>query len=198
MNDPQRRKDDDIDQSKLELLVELQIHQTELNMQNQELREAQQQLEESRNHYADLYDFAPVGYLSVDSAGNIRSINLTATILLGKDRAFLIDKPFIACFAHIDQQSFYHYLQGIFNHPREKATLDLKISDTQNKLRFFHLESIANDDNNMCHMIISDISHLQETIEKNRQLLSENRRLMKELFRLQEKERRTLAWAGKE
>ncbi len=194
MNDAHRRKDDDIDKSKLELLVELQIHQIELNMQNQELREAQQQLEDSRNHYADLYDFAPVGYLTVDKTGNIRSINLTGTILLGKNRAFLIGKPFTACFAHIDQQSFYYYLQGIFNHPREKATLDLKIRDAQNQLRFFHLESTANDDNNMCRIIMSDMSQLQETVENNCELLSENRRLMKELFRLQEKERRTLAY----
>jgi len=193
MNDAHRRKDDDIDQSKPELLMELQAHQIELNMQNQELREAQQQLEDSRNHYADLYDFAPVGYLSVDKTGNIRSINLTGTILLGKDRTYLIGKPFIACFTDIDQQSFYHYLQGIFNHPREKATLDLKIRDAQNQLRFFHLESTADDDNNMCRIIISDISQLQEAVDNNRELLRENRRLIKEQFLLQEKERRTLA-----
>ncbi|AEJ01983.1 PAS/PAC sensor signal transduction histidine kinase [Nitrosomonas sp. Is79A3] len=193
MDNEHRRKDDDISHSKLELLVELQIHQTELEMQNLELKEAQQQLEESRNHYADLYDYAPVGYLTVDQTGDIRSINLTGASLLGKERALLIGRQFIACFSYIDHQAFFHYLHDIFNNPN-KVTLDLKIGNTQNQFRFIHLESIADYDNNLCRMILSDISQLREAIDGNRELLNENRRLMKELFRIQEKERRTLAY----
>ncbi len=193
MDSKHRRSDDVISNSKLELLVELQVHQTELEMQNLELKEAQQQLEESRNHYADLYDYAPVGYLTLDKTGDIRSINLTGASVLGKERAFLIGKPFIACFSHIDHQVFLQYLHDIFNNP-SKATLDLKISDAQNRIRFIHLESKADADNNMCRMIMSDISQLKEAIVSNLELLTENRRLMKELFRTQEKERRTLAF----
>ncbi len=193
MDSKHRRSDDVISNSKLELLVELQVHQTELEMQNLELKEAQQQLEESRNHYADLYDYAPVGYLTLDKTGDIRSINLTGASVLGKERAFLIGRPFIACFSHIDHQAFLQYLHDIFNNP-SKATLDLKISDAQNRIRFIHLESKADADNNMCRMIISDISQLKEAIVSNLELLTENRRLMKELFRTQEKERRTLAF----
>lgn len=192
MNNERRRNDDDICHSKLELLLELQIHQTELEMQNLELKEAQQQLEESRNHYADLYDYAPVGYLTLDQTGDIRSINLTGASLLGKERTFLIGRPFIACFSYIDQQAFSHYLHDIFNNS-SKSTLDLKVGNAQNQSHFFHLESTL-DDNNMCRMIVSDISQLKDTAEDNRKLLSENRRLMKELFRIQEKERRTLAY----
>ncbi len=192
MDNEHRRKDDDISHSKLELLVELQIHQAELEMQNLELKEAQQQLEESRNHYADLYDYAPVGYLTLDKTGNILSINLTGASLLGKERAYLIDKPFISCFSHIDHQDFFHYLHCIFNRLCS-GTFDLKVSDAQNRIRFIHLESIADIDNKTCRMTLSDISQLKKTIDNNRKLLSENRRLMKELFRIQEKERRTLA-----
>lgn len=193
MDNDHRRIDDDISHSKLELLIELQIHQTELEMQNLELKEAQQQLEESRNHYADLYDYAPVGYLTVDQTGNIRSINLTGASLLEKERALLIGKPFITCFSHIDHQAFFHYLHDIFNNS-DKATLDLKVVNAQNHSRFIHLESIADDKNNMCRMTMSDISQLKEAIDGNHELLSENRRLLKELFRVQEKERRTLAY----
>ena len=193
MDSKHRRSDDVNSNSKLELLVALQVHQTELEMQNLELKEAQQQLEESRNHYADLYDYAPVGYLTLDKTGDIRSINLTGASVLGKERAFLIGRPFIACFSHIDHQAFLQYLHDIFNNP-SKATLDLKISDAQNRIRFIHLESKADADNNMCRMIISDISQLKEAIVSNLELLTENRRLMKELFRTQEKERRTLAF----
>lgn len=192
MKNEHRRKDDGIDKSKLQLLAELQVHQTELEMQNQELREAQQQLEESRNHYADLYDYAPVGYLTVNKAGNIQSINLTGANLLEKERAYLIDRPFTACFSHIDHQAFSHYLSGVFNN-LGNAALDLKVGNAQNQFRFIHLESAAYVDSNMCRMIMTDISQLKETIEEKRKLLCENRRLMKELFRLQEKERRKLA-----
>jgi len=193
MGSEHRRADDVISHSKMELLVELQIHQTELEMQNLELKEAQQQLEESRNHYADLYDYAPVGYLTLDKTGDIRAINLTGAGVLGKERAFLIGRPFIACFSHIDHQAFFHYLHDIFNNP-SKATLDLKVGNAQNRIRFIHLESKADDDNNMCRMIMSDISQLKETVDNNRKLLSENRRLVKELFHTQEKERRALAF----
>ena len=78
------------------LLHELEVHQIELEMQNQELREAQQQLEKARDEYCDLFDFAPVGYLILNEKGVINNINLTACHLFGIDRLHIKGKPFSA------------------------------------------------------------------------------------------------------
>lgn len=73
-----------------DLIEEIHIYQAELEVQNEELRVAQQQLIESRDRYYDLYDFAPVGYCSIDLNGHIVEINLAAAEMLGKPRASLV------------------------------------------------------------------------------------------------------------
>ncbi|MFL5304405.1 MAG: ATP-binding protein [Polyangia bacterium] len=74
------------------LLHELEIHRTELEMQNQQLRESRAQLEDSNARYTDLYDFAPVAYLTLDASGKIEEANLTAAALFRIDRGQLIGR----------------------------------------------------------------------------------------------------------
>src|SRR4030065_558147 len=73
---------------------ELQVHQIELEMQNDALRQSQISLEEANRKYSDFYDFAPVGFLTLDESGIIREVNLTAASQLGVNRRHLVDKPF--------------------------------------------------------------------------------------------------------
>ncbi|MEI7733567.1 MAG: PAS domain-containing protein [Verrucomicrobiota bacterium] len=78
------------------LIHELEVHQIQLEMQNEELYLVQEELETTRAKYFDLYDLAPVGYLTLDEPGLIQEANLTAATLLGVDRGALLKQPFSA------------------------------------------------------------------------------------------------------
>ncbi|MGO9379456.1 MAG: PAS domain S-box protein [Dissulfurispiraceae bacterium] len=86
---------------------ELQVHQIELEMQNEELRRVQQELETAREKYFDLYDLAPAGYVSLNEEGIILEANLTATILLGVERNNLVGHPLFR-FVCIEDQDLYY------------------------------------------------------------------------------------------
>src|SRR5215470_2914042 len=77
-----------------DLIKELQVHQLELELQNQELRATQHQLAHSRMRYADLYDFSPIGYASLNEDGVIEEINITGGKLLGDNPHKLIGRSF--------------------------------------------------------------------------------------------------------
>jgi len=93
-----------------QLLYELQLHQIELEAQNEELHQAQRALETSRERYFDLYDLAPIGYLTISRLGLILEANLTAATLLGLDRGKLESQPFTRFIDPRDQD--IHYLSG--------------------------------------------------------------------------------------
>jgi PAS domain S-box-containing protein len=75
------------------LAHELEVHRLELEVQNGALRDAQIVLEESRARYAELYDYAPVGHLTLDRAGVVRELNIAAAALLGDERGAIAGRP---------------------------------------------------------------------------------------------------------
>lgn len=93
------------------LLHNLQVHQVELEMQNRELREAQERLEMVSARYADLYDCAPVGYVTLDLKGHIREINQAGVALLDMPRAKIVDRLFSVVAPLADKLSFLSHLQ---------------------------------------------------------------------------------------
>jgi diguanylate cyclase (GGDEF)-like protein/PAS domain S-box-containing protein len=96
------------------LIHELEVHQVELELQNEELRRIQRELELSRDRYSDLYDFAPVGYFTVSEAGLILEANLTTATMLGVERGYLIKQPLTRFIASEDQDTYYLHRRQLF------------------------------------------------------------------------------------
>ncbi|GFE60643.1 sigma-54-dependent Fis family transcriptional regulator [Geobacter sp. AOG2] len=86
---------------------ELEVHQIELEMQNAELRDAQNELELSRDKYAELYDYAPVGYFTFDTHGTILEVNLTGAQLLGVERQQLTNMPFTGFISDVNEREIF-------------------------------------------------------------------------------------------
>ena len=99
-----------------DLLHDLRVHQIELEMQNEALRQTQMALEESRDRYLDLYEFAPVGYLTLSAEGVIEAINLTGVKLLGSERKALLLRRFAACVAPADRDVWLRQFLSIKQH----------------------------------------------------------------------------------
>jgi chemotaxis family two-component system sensor kinase Cph1 len=89
------------------LIHELRVHQIELKMQNDELRRIQAELEETKNLYVHLYDFAPTAYFSVNEQGVVTAANLTAAALLGRMRSALVGGMFSRLIRNEDQDIWY-------------------------------------------------------------------------------------------
>lgn len=131
---------DEIDQKKL--IHELQVHQIELEMQNEELNRAREEVEEVLAKYTDLYDFAPVGYLTFDEKGLISELNLAAAQLLGIERTFLFDKPFSSFIQREFQDRFYFHLQEVLESSVEQ-TCELVLKKKDSASFDAQLESIT-------------------------------------------------------
>lgn len=130
-----------------ELLQSLHDHQIELEMQNEELRSAHIALEESRTRYLSLYEFAPVGYLTLTREGLIVEINLTGATLLGMERNQLINHRFSALVANKDGDRwhlfFQHLIQDNFEHDFE---LELHRGDNSPFDAQLHCKLITDDE----------------------------------------------------
>jgi diguanylate cyclase (GGDEF)-like protein/PAS domain S-box-containing protein len=113
-----------------ELLHELRVHQIELETQNEELRRIQAALEESRDGYIDLYELAPVGYLTLTRETRIAAINLTGATLLGEDRRKLLDRRFARFVAPADADRWHRFFfNTLQQQDRQSCELEMQRGD---------------------------------------------------------------------
>jgi len=147
------------------LAHELQVHQIELDMQNEELRKSQQTLEDSKERYARLYDFAPVGYFTISEEGIILEANLKGAAMLGIERIDLIGNPLGLFITKEDQDIYYRYRNKVCK-SKDMGSCELKMVRRNGALFYALLECEAVRDwgkNTTRYMtVMSDISERKE------------------------------------
>ncbi|MDP2903726.1 MAG: diguanylate cyclase, partial [Methylovulum sp.] len=147
-----------------EIFHELHVHQIELELQNEELRQAQLELGTAKAHYFDLYDLAPVGYLTVAEKGLITQANLAAANLLGLPRRTLINKPFPLFILNADLALYYPFYKQLFE-SNEQQALDLRMLNNDGTQFWAHLEATTTQDESGEPAFRITISNITELIK---------------------------------
>jgi len=166
------------------LLHELETHQIELEMQNEDLREAQFKLMEMHDQYVELYDFAPIGYITLSNKGLILQSNLTFTQMLGVSRSELVNQPLSKFIAKEDHDVFYINMRRVMDTP-EKHSCELRLRTHLNRSLWVRLDcACIETPGNTCdriRLVINDIS-------QHKQAEAEQAHLQRELQQAQKME----------
>jgi PAS domain S-box-containing protein len=153
------------------LVHELQVHQIELEMQNDELRQSRAEVEAGLERYTELYDFAPVGYVSLGRDGSIRKVNLTGARLLGVDRARLPGRLFGVFVAGPDWSVFIAFLEKVFaSKAREECEVAL-LKEGTGPLNV-HLAATVSQDGQECCAIMVNITERKQAEAETKRLAS--------------------------
>jgi len=160
---------DSVNRTAEELLYELQVHQIELEMQNDELRKAHVALEESRDRYIDLYDYAPVGYLLLTRDGLIEEINLTASKLLRESRRKLLTRHrrFAAFVIPTDADQWHLFFSGVMKH-KERKSIELTLRRCDDTEFPVQLDCLCVD--SMLRITLTDITEIKKAEEALREV----------------------------
>lgn len=154
------------------LIEELGIHHIELEMQNDELRQAQLELQEARDRYLDLYDLAPTGYMTVNQGGLIIESNLACAELLGVERSRLINSRFSAFVAPGFQDEYYLYVKRVFQ-AACKQTCELGLKTKDGIPLYVQLQGLAlqdpKGDSSQLRLAMTDIAERKEAEEALRE-----------------------------
>ncbi len=143
-----------------ELLYELQVHQIQLEMQNEALRQAQFELEKSRDRYMDFYDLSPVGYVTLNDKGLIFEINLTGAALLGMERGKLWHRRFTSFVTAENQDRWHHHFMNVLASD-ETLSCELALQHHEGSHFFARLDCLRLnkiDETPMVRIVLTDIS----------------------------------------
>ncbi|RPI84653.1 MAG: PAS domain-containing sensor histidine kinase [Chloroflexi bacterium] len=162
------------------LVHELQVHQVELEMQNEELLQAQEQLAAARDRYFDLFDLAPVGYFMLSEDGTIWEANLAGANLLGIHRSQLLGKAFSHFVVEQDQDIFF-LCRRKASQTHTRVEDDLRLLRTGGSIFYAHLDLDPTTRHDaQARLIVSDVTQrvlLEQSLVKDKVILSAAERL---------------------
>jgi len=145
----------------LKLIYELEVHQVELELQNEELKQAQNTATRYAERYMELYDFAPIGYLTLSKEGAIIEINLCASLMLNKDRSQLINSQLGFFISNETKPVFNHFLWKIFtDYGNETCEAILECSNKQEL--YVRLTGIIDSNKEQCLLTVLDITEQKQ------------------------------------
>src|SRR5665647_1191192 len=147
---------------KLKLIHELQVHQVELEMQNEELILTRSNALKAAEKYTDLYDFAPIGYFTLSKDGKIIELNLRGANMLGKERSRFKNSQFGFSLSNDTKLTFSLFLEKVFS-GKTKETCEVTISTDGNPPAYIHLTGIAAENKDQCLVTAIDITERKKT-----------------------------------
>jgi two-component system cell cycle sensor histidine kinase/response regulator CckA len=153
------------------LLHELQVHEIELEMQNEELKQAGLAARESADKYTELYDFAPIGYFSLDRAGRFTEANLAVATMLGLQRSRLLRRNFESLVPMEARPAFREFLARIFERG-SRGHREMVLNSFNGEPIDVRWDSVVTSSGSQCRVAMVDISS-QKRAERDRLILSQ-------------------------
>ena len=147
------------------LVQELQIHQIELEMQNEQLEQARAETEMALERYTDLYEFAPSGYFTLDREGTIRQANLTGSALLGVDRSRLMNRRFGLFVAEKSRAVFRTFAAKVFA-SQLRETCEVMLLREGKPPFYARVEARSSENGQECRVVVVDITERRRSEEK--------------------------------
>ncbi len=139
------------------LLHELQVHQIELEMQNEELKQAYETAETALKKYTMLYDLAPIGYFILDSDGTICELNFTGAFILGERRFSLVNSNFKLFVSEEFRSQFNDFFKRIYI-SGSKESCEIMLGYDSKPLGLVYMEGVVTNDDQKCLLTVMEIS----------------------------------------
>ena len=140
-------------------------------MQNEELHQSRAEVEAGLERYTELYDFAPVGYLTLGREGAIRQVNLTGARLLGVDRARLPGRRFGVFLGAPDRAGFQAFLEKVFA-SQDKEVCEVALLKEGKRPLSVHITTTVSQDGKECRVMIEGITERKQAEAETRRLAS--------------------------
>jgi len=154
------------------LLHELQVHQIELEMQNDELCSAQEELETALANYTDLYDFAPTGYFTLARDGTILAVNLTGARLVGIERGLLLNRHLTSLVFGADQRNLNALLEMAFT-GIARGSCEVMLQREGTTTFFVRIEAAPSANGQECRAAMLDVTERHEMECQRNQLIQD-------------------------